>query len=423
MVVNRLPARLWITFVLAVLFLGKPAWGSSGNALPRPTSEALGMADANVALAAGPAAQFVNPANILDSGTESRWEAGALLGGVFPTFTRDAAAGAAATGEHAAKTTYPMVPYAAMTFPLSDRVAVGFAADSPYGLRSEWKDHQFDLNLGLLGTADLAQAAELKTVRLGPAAALRLDDAWSLGARGFVQYAEALEENDIYSVKGDGTSFGGQIGIRYQAENTKFGAAYSSRTNTEIKGTLGGIHSVASASLIAGDARAKILLPDRLQTGVAFRLRPELWWEIDLDWIGWAYVDELSIYQANGTLANAGKNARHNKDTLSVRTGMQWKRSPRLTLYAGVGYDPTPVPERDVAPTQGMLRKTRIAFGGAYATESGLKLGVTYQYVRGHPRRVGATDQDSFGGSDTHLYEGTYESESHILGIGLAGEF
>ena len=38
---------------------------ASGNVLPRANSESLGMADANVALASGPAAQFINPANIV----------------------------------------------------------------------------------------------------------------------------------------------------------------------------------------------------------------------------------------------------------------------------------------------------------------------------------------------------------------------
>lgn len=166
-----------------------------------------------------------------------------------------------------------------------------------------------------------------------------------------------------------------------------------------------------------------MLLPWRLQTGVAFRMRPDLWWEVDLDWIGWSYNDSLTIYQANGTIISASKAARHYVDTLSVRTGLKWEKSPRLTLHAGIGYDPTPVPERDASPTTSFLRKTRLAFGGRYQLERGAKIDFAYQFIYGHRRRIDATDQDLFGSTDTRLFEGTYESRAHVFGLSYTASF
>ena len=397
---------------------------ASGNVLPRPTSDALGMADANVALVSGPSAQFINPANMADADKhKTRWEAGSLLGKVTTSFSRSTAASAAASGNFNTKTGYPLVPFFAITQRYSDRTTIGFAVNSPHGLGVEWKDHTWDLNLGALGTADLVKKAELKVLRFGPAASLKINNAWNAGIRLFAQYIDARDESDISTVEADGFTVGTQIGVRYRAPDFIFGAAYTSRTNTEVKGTLSGIHPVAAASLIAGDAKADILLPDRLQTGMAFKIHPKIWWEVDLDWIGWSYVDELSIIQSNGSLVNAGKNQRGNKNTLSVRTGFKWQKGPRITLYAGLGYDPTPVPEQDASPITSMLRKTRLGLGMSRLLANDMKLDVAYQFIRGHSRRINETVQDTFGGADTNLYEGTYESKTHVLGISLTGNF
>ena len=396
---------------------------ASSNVLPRPNSESLGMADANVALASGPAAQFINPAGLVDMPRGARqWEAGALLGQVDTRFSRAAPASAARAMDINARTGYPLVPYFAVAVPYTERMTLGFAVDSPHGLSTEWKDHTWDVNLGGFGSADMVKLAQLTVLRFGPTAAWRLDGGWSAGARLFAQYVEAIDENDIATLRASGISAGLQLGVRYRTPDFIFGAAYTTPTNTKLNGEQTNIHAAAT-SLVPGTVNTRMLLPGRLQTGVAFRLRPDLWWEVDLDWIGWSYYDELRIYQANGSVISENKAARHYTDTLSLRTGIKWEKSPRLTLHAGFGYDPTPVPERDVTPTASFLRKTRVAFGARYQLERGSQLDFAYQFIHGHLRRINATDQDLFGSTDTHLFEGAYESRSHVLGLSFTASF
>jgi long-chain fatty acid transport protein len=381
------------------------------------------MADANVALASGPAAQFINPANLMDLPRGTRqWEAGTLLGQVDTLFSRSSPASATGTGDHNARTSYPLIPFIAIADRWSENMAVGFSAEWPHGLAAEWKDHSWDVNLGGLGSADMVKLVQLTVIRFGPAAAWRIDDQWSAGARLYAQYVEAVDENDIATLRAAGVSAGLQLGARYRTPDFMFGLAYTTPTNTKVEGKQDHIHAAAT-SLVPGDANARILLPGRLQTGVAFRLRPDLWWEVDLDWIGWSYYDELRIHQANGAVISPDKAARHYVDTLSLRTGLKWHKSPRLTLHAGLGYDPTPVPERDATPTASFLRKTRVAFGARYQLARGARLDFTYQFIRGHSRRINASDQDLFGSTDTRLFEGTYESRSHILGLGFTAGF
>lgn len=400
-----------------------PAWGSSGNALPRPNASSLAMADANVALAQGPSSQFINPANLSGEPSGATWEAGSLLGVIQAGLRRSAAAGATTAGEYPAKDIRAIIPYAAFAHRWSDSMVVGFSLEASHGLSIEWPDRTFGLDLGPAGTADLAQTAELQVVRFGPALALRANDQWSFGARLFGQYVEAKEENDISKVRGDGTSFGAQIGLRYAVGDVVVGAAYTTRTNTEVKGSLSDIHPAFASRLIAGDVKADILLPARLQTGVALRLTPGVWGELDLDWIEWSYVDELTIRQSNGTIANAGKNERRNQNTLSVRAAIKWTYSRTTTLYAGLGYDPSPTAEADAQPTSSMVRKTRLGLGATRVLASGTKIEAAYQFVRGHSRQVNETNQDNIGVTDTNLFEGTYESRSHILGLNLVMAF
>ncbi len=416
-----MPSKRWFFAVFALLTGGVAQ--ASSNVLPRPNSESLGMADANVALASGPAAQFINPANLADIRHGTRqWEAGAWFAQVDGHFSRTAAASAARAMDVNARTSHPLVPYAAVAVPHNERLTLGFAIDSPNGIAVEWKDHTWDVNLGSLGSADMAKLVQLSVLRFGPAAAWRLDGGWSVGTRVFAQYVEAVDENDIATLRASGISAGLQLGARYREPDFIFGIAYTTPTNTKVEGKQDNIHAAAT-SLVPGDANARILLPDRLQTGIAFRLRPDLWWEVDLDWIGWSYYDELRIYQANGSVISANKAARHYSDTLSVRTGIKWEKSSRLTLHAGFGYDPTPVPERDATPTASFLRKSRLAFGGRYRLERDRQLDFAYQFIYGHKRRIDATDQDLFGSTDTHLFEGTYESRSHVLGVNFTARF
>lgn len=409
----------WVGLVGALLLSG-PGWATSGNTLPRPSASALGTADANVALATGPSSQFINPANLaVEHNDHPSWEAGTLLGYITSDLRRPAG------GRTPAEDNTPIVPYAAVARWWSAHVAVGFSVELPHGLGNEWPDRSFEW-VTPLGAVDIAQMAELQVVRFGPAVALKLDERWAIGGRLFAQHVRAQENNDLYDVEGDGTSLGAQLGLRYALDNVILGAAYTTRTRTEIEGSISNVHPVAASSLIAGDATADILLPARLQAGIALRVAPNVWWELDLDWIEWAYVDELTIVQANGTVANAGKNKRHNRNTLSVRTGGKWTYSPRLTLYAGLGYDPTPTAERDATPISGLVRKTRIALGATHHFPEA-RLDIAYQFVRGHSRRVRESDQDNFkvGSSvvDTGLYEGTYDNRAHIIGVSYIAEF
>jgi len=396
---------------------------ASSNVLPRPNTESLGMADANIALAAGPGAQFTNPAGMAESPPSARrWEAGAYLAVADARFSRATPASAAGAMDINARTGYPLVPYFAIAAPYTEHATFGFAVDSPHGLSTEWKDHTWDVNLGAQGSADMVKLAQLTVLRFGPTAAWRLDGGWSVGARLFAQYVEAIDENDIATLRAHGMSAGAMLGVRYREPDFIFGAAYTTPTNTKIKGKQDNIHPAAT-TLVPGDIHTRYLLPDRLQIGVALRLRPDLWWEMDFDWIGWSYYDELRIYQADGSVISPAKAQRHYTDTLSLRTGIKWERSERLTLHAGFGYDPSPVPERDATPTASFLRKSRIAFGGRYRLDRGQQLDFAYQFIYGHKRRIDATDQDLFGSTDTHLFEGTYETRAHVLGLSYSAQF
>lgn len=220
-----------------------------------------------------------------------------------------------------------------------------------------------------------------------------------------------------------GTTVGVQLGVRYKSDKFIIAAAYTTRTNTKVEGSLKDIHP-AAATLVAGDAKVDFRLPDRLQAGIAVPLRPNLWWEFDLDWIGWSYVDELTIIQSNGTIANAGRNTFDSDDTLSVRWGLKWRYSPRLTLHAGLGYDPSPTAELDVSPIATPHKKTRLGLGGSYMFKNGMRLAFAYQFIRGHRRDVSESKQDDLAPlGDTGVFEGEYSSRTHVIGIDLMGRF
>lgn len=388
---------------------------ASYNSLPRANAASLGMADANVALATGPSAQLINPANLLGrEAPGAAWETGALFGRVEMDLSRDAPS----PRELSAETGYPVIPFFAMGVTRSARFAYGFSVDVPFGVALEWPERAFEVNLGPLGLQDIAREAEITVFRAGPAFAWRVGERLGLGTRVFYQRVEAREVSEIGGAEGDGHSIGAQIGAGYRASGYALGAAYTLRTHTEIDGST---RRLGDPAPLPG--KADIHVPARLQAGGAVELGPNLWWEIDLDWLGWSYIDELTIVRADGSILNAGRNARHFDDALSIRAGVRWQPREDRVLYAGLGYDPSPVDERDASPTINNLSMTRIGFGMGFLLAHGLKLDVAYQYVRGHSRRIRATGQDDIAGVDTGAFEGTYRSESHVLGVSLGGSF
>lgn len=371
---------------------------------------------------ASPALQVINPANLVAAGKETNWEAGVLFGEIDTSLNRASAAGMAPAGLYNAETAYPVLPFFALSHVYNERLVLGFAIDTPYYLDVRWPDHAFDVSAG--GEAlDLIEHGKLVATRAGPAAAIRLNEHWSGGARLFVQHVEAMEESDFAKAEGDGDTFGAQIGLRYASASHIASVAFTTRTNTEVRGSQTNIHPVAAGALIPGDARADILLPPRLHGSFAFALQPGLWSEVELEWLGGSYIDERTIYQADGTISNRGKNLRHYRDTINTRLGIKWQRTPGVAIYGALGYEPTPVPERDIAPVQSFLSRTRVTIGSTLKLGGNWRLDTAYQYAHGHSRTVNATDQDSLAGSDTHVYEGTYRSRSHALRLSVTGTF
>lgn len=369
-----------------------------------------------------PGLQTTNPATLVVAGKEPRWEAGVLTGHIVSDFHRSSPAGVAASGRYDSAATHPFLPFFALSYPYNDRLVLGFALDTPHYLDQRWKDHTFDVNLG--GQAlDLVTHGKLIARRIGPAAGARLGERWSTGGRIFVQHVEAMEDTDFARVAGEGTTYGAQVGVRYAGAGYIVGAAYTTRTNTEVQGSQTNVHPLVAGGLIAGDAKADILLPARLQSNVAVALRPDLWGELDLEWLGWSYVDERTVYQSDGTTANRGKNLRHYRDIVNTRLGIKWQVRPTTAVYSAIGYEPTPVPEQDVTPAQTFLRRTRLTVGATWDLRATWRLDTLYQYARGHARTITETDQDSLSGTDTSVFEGTYSSRTHALKITLGGVF
>jgi len=371
-----------------------------------------------------PAQQTVNPATLTTAGKGTRWEVGVLTGQIDTDFRRANTVGVAAKGNYAAKTVHPVLPFFAFSHTLSDRVVLGLALDTPNYLNLQWKDHTYDVSFGG-NRLDLTKGGRLIARRLGPAVAWRLNDHWSSGVRLFVQRVDAMEDSDFAKVSGHGETYGLQLGTRYIGRGYLVGAAFTTRSNTDVRGSQTEVHPLAAASgaLVEGDARADILLPARLQSNFAFALRPTLWAELELEWFDWSYVDERTIYQANGTIVNRGKNLRHYQDTINTRVGMKWQSTPRTAWYGAIGYEPTQVPDRDVTPAQTFLDRTRLTLGSVWKLEREWTVDVMYQYAYGHSRTVDATDQDTLAGADTRVYEGTYSSRSHALRISVTGAF
>ena len=251
------------------------------------------MADANVALASGPVAQIINPANLVDIRPGGRqWEAGTLLAQVDTHFSRAAPASAARAMDINARTAYPLVPYAALAVPYSERVTLGFAVDSPHGLSTEWKDHTWDVNLGSLGSADMVKLAQLTVRRFrtgGRLAAGRRLERGCAPVRAICRCGRRKRHRHATCQRHIGWP-----ATRRALPRTEFHLRPGLYHADQHQGCRqAGQHSRRGHQ--PGRRRCPRAYPvtGRLQTGVAFRCVRTCGGRVDLDWIGWSYCDEL----------------------------------------------------------------------------------------------------------------------------------
>lgn len=374
---------------------------ASGFGIFTQGASALGQADAVVAHSDEPSAIFFNPA-LLNNLPGTQIEVGTTL--LFPSRDfKSAATGATASTEDSFY--YPSSLYVSHTF--NDRISAGLGVFNPFGLGTEW-NRNWEGNY-------LATKSKITTFNFNPVVSYRINPDLSFAAGLDVIYLDAsLEQinfptNADQRFKGDGTGFGYNLGLAYNAgHGISAGVSYRSEVDIDIDGNF----SIDIPGVPPAAAKTKITLPRQLLAGLAYQATDRLTLESGFRWEDWRSYKQLNLEVAGQPTTTLPKNWH---DTFAVNVGGKYRLNDTFTLLGGYLYGWNAIPDDTFEPAV-PDSNTHLFCAGTDMDFNRLKVAVSYAYQLQEER----SKNNLVGGG---LANGTYDNDIHLLGISFVYKF
>ena len=275
----------------------------------------------------------------------------------------------------------PVLPALYLAYPLNDRWSLGLSVNVPFGLITQYPDSFVGRYYGL--------KTSLKTYDVAPAVAWKPVDEWTLGLALVARKAQATISNAVdfgaignvkgvpgmapggadgrATLAGDTWTYGYKLGATWLATPAlRFGLAYQGETTVDIKGNVSfdTVPLAFRGSIVNGGAEAKLKLPATASAGVTYDLSPTVSLQGEIAWTGWSCFKELRVTFASGQPDDV--TAENWKDTMFYSVGAIWKAAPQWALKGGLGYDRSPVDNRDRTPRIPDSDRTWISLGAGW---------------------------------------------------------
>jgi long-chain fatty acid transport protein len=370
------------------------------------SAKATAMGEAFIAQADDPTAVAFNPAGLPDlEGLQL-----SLQGTWCNAFTeREAASGD--TTDMVDK--WQMVPSLFATWDMgTERMTLGVGVSVPNGLSSEWEANSFAGPAGYYSDLFIADY----TIALG----YRVTDRLSVGV-GIDLYASELDQrqripNTVY-VEGDGTSWGFNVGLRYELnERHAIAATYRKAFTVDYDGDF-------TVQYVPGtyDMETSIDYPGSVVLGYAYRPTDKWVLEVDLDWTHWSTVGDVVL----DVPSFPNEDFRHiviprdYRNTLAYKFGLQYQYSEALALRAGYIYNRNATDEAVWSPTQPDTDMHFFTCGFGYDVTENITVETAFQLVYYEKRTIENTVGNEFGGT----VNGTYRTWAPCVTLGLACHF
>jgi len=283
------------------------------------------------------------------------------------------------TGEGGDGGDWTYIPQGFVTHKLSDKLSIGAALNTPFGLKTQY-------DAGWRGQA-IALTSELKTFNLNASAAYKFNDMWSVGAGINLLKAELKFNSRIAigfvepNLSDDGIGY--NVGVLFQpTQNTRIGAHYRTSINLQATGTL-----VAPAAIGGtGAATAGLSTPDTFSLSALHAITPQ--WEImgDVTWTGWSHVERLTVVRTSGVATGtAPVSLTFNwSDTWRTSLGVNYKPNATWKFRGGVAYDKTPTNDTDRTARLPDQDRTWLALGAQMKVSKAgtVDVGYAHEFIK-----------------------------------------
>ncbi|ANU08805.1 OmpP1/FadL family transporter [Paraurantiacibacter namhicola] len=262
-----------------------------------------------------------------------------------------------------------VVPSSYASYQVDDRLWLGLAVFSPYGLMAEYDEDFF-------GRYD-SRRSELFTLNVQPSVAYKLSDNVSIGGGVDIQYAKVHltsavpgflpgDPDGFLDVTGDDISMSWNAGIFLKSGALRAGLHYRNEMKHELEGdfVVTGLTGPLAGANVATSVDADLNLPDIATLSLAYDNGGPGRLYATARWYDWSDFEEIRLEPLG---LDDAVNTQNYKDSWSVAVGGEYDVSERLTLRTGTMFDAT--------PTQDGFRTTRVPDGD----RTWLSAGATYK--------------------------------------------
>ena len=432
----RIGRDRYVCVLVVVAFAGGPhEIQAAAFQLRENSAVSLGTAFAGAGSAADtPATTFSNPAGLIQLHGTQIYLGGSL---VAPSFTfhgqaRDAFGRPIAGQNERDGGTLAAVPFAYVTRPITDHVAVGLAITSPFGLETYYGP-------GFAGRYQ-ADKSQLSTIDVNPAFAVKVADWLSLGAglsadTATAQFSSAINSQALaFAAAGrrlplpDGLvrvrsendwAFGYNVGALLTLGATmRVGLTYRGRIQHDFAGTADvsvPVPMSRNPALRSGPAGAKLVLPDSAGISLTHDFTSRWTGYADLTWTNWSVFRTLAVYRPTGRTLTA--TAEHYHDSMFVALGASYALTGRVRLRGGVGFDATPSDDAHRTARVPDANRYLLATGASWRLLPGTTLDLGYAHALVEDSRIRETSATG------DVLSGHFANSIDVVSLGVRSAF
>ncbi len=418
---NIIQRAVRITAILALLVPASAAAG--GFQIGEMGVKAMGMANAFTAIADDPSAQWYNPAgSAFQQGTHLTAGGDVIIVPSLHFTTNNLNPAHPASTSMKSKTLF--APHVYLSHALNAMpLTVGLGINSPFGLESDWPAN---------GPFAISNTfSKIRMLNINPNIAWRINDRLAIaGGADYYRVMDVRLDNTVQMMKGSGDGWGGNIALLYRDDRYSIGLSYRSRVRVDINdgiATGGPALAVLGAPWAVGATgavRTRVVFPDQLNFGIAWRLDDRWRVSLDVDWVNWKTFDNLDFHYAPSLLSTAitgGTNFRTIPErwhaTTAIRAGLEWDATRQLAIRAGYTFDPTPVKNTHYSPGIPDRNRHLFSIGAGYQPTANLTFDAAYMFVYFVNR-----NQTASTGTDA-VRNGHYSGNVHLISASMSYAF
>lgn len=380
---------------------------SNGLSLNGIGSRASAMGTAYVGLSDDWSAVFFNPAGLAQIEDTN---ISLFITNIMPSGTYNfELAGMTLADAESIGSSYPSGAFSYFR-PFSDKITAGISVYVPAGAGAEWDGTDLAM---LTGGTPLLWDSTIFMITVSPAAAIKLNEKFSLGASLNFNFASLKMKRPggdgaavpyfQYDENLSAMAIGFTLGAMYKPNETiSFGLTWKAPVKANLKGTAEAPFLAALGISTESEGTRSATWPTWVAAGVAITPNDKLTFTLDVTYNNWGKLQEIPIefddpmWKAAG-MEEGTKFGLKWENTVDIKFGAEYKFSDSFALRGGFYTDKSPSPEETLNILLPSLHYSAVTAGFGYKTGK-LAIDFAVEYLFGDKRFVDPMNYDAEAG-------------------------